>query len=323
MSVAARIVVPSEKTKIRSTDMVKKNEPAKRLWLSVDFDFFVREDPSWDWGHRERPLFRDMLWEYRAQDLMVRGLDPQKEMSLERFARPKPWEFWSELERLGYDFSETSRVVVADSHLWAARTFVDNWPGKVQPGTRTLVHFDAHHDLAYSKDLARQCITGEFVDCTSWHSYVLSYWKHLKSKIVYPEWLGIDEWGEHKVNVEGTKWRQEIDNRVTAGTWGDKFVARSAGKVDVVFICRSGSWVPSWLDEEFVQFVKSLVPKTLAKKYETPFIEDDRCDPMVLRKKIDFDEAAVRARELAAMIKRSNENNTRLTNEPLPDTNVG
>ncbi|MGW8180478.1 MAG: hypothetical protein ACWGQW_17215 [bacterium] len=252
-----------------------------RYWLSIDFDYFVREESIWDWGHREAPLFRDFLWQPRVQGFLHNGVDLRKEMDPQAFAKPTPDQFWKALEERGLNISRATRLIVADSHTWGAVVFGAWWPGKVPKNHRTLLSFDAHHDLGYSQHNARDTVESQNIDCASWLLWVMHQWKHLQARIIYPPWRGLEEWKYSEPSFKGFFYG-DVRKRVNASVWDDDI---PSGEVDQIYICRSGSWVPPWLDNQFIKFVRELESKTLAD-IEVPFIDEEHCNPMEPR---DFD----------------------------------
>jgi hypothetical protein len=64
---------------------------------------------------------------------------------------------------------------------------------------------------------------------------------------------------------------------------GDEF------EVDAVFVCRSGAWVPPWLDQCFIDFVRE-GQRIMNTNPMEPFSDDDM-SPMVARTDFDYDEA--------------------------------
>lgn len=275
-----------------------------RIWLSIDFDYFCREEPVWDWGHRESLLFRDVLWGHRVMGFASNGVDLRKEVDPKVFARPTPETFWDEIEKKGLDLSKTWRIIVADSHTYAAIMFASYWFGNVPINARTLINFDAHHDLGYSKEnIARAEET--HIDCGNWLYFVMKQWKHLKSHNIYPPWLGMQEWEQCFIDggsigpyFDISKGCKEISKRATASVW-DEDVPQ--GPVDWIFICRSGSWVPPWLDSQFISFVKEIAKRT-GTEVEFPFMDDESCNPMVPRD-IDVEGIIKQATQIKSLLK--------------------
>jgi hypothetical protein len=246
------------------------------VWLSVDYDYFVPEDPLWDWGHKENDLFRFLLWPIRLSGLLAAGVDPREYAAAHKVA-PKPHSFWSTLEMLGYKLSRRTNICVADSHSYAANFFLT----VNQYNPVTLLHFDAHHDLGYRGKAVIDNLEQGRVACDDWHLALLHHCPNvIRSRTVYPEWRGVDEWVQ---SFEDTNWRKAIGpilQRVSAFAWEpSKLWQDEEVHVDNVFICRSSAWVPPYLDEDFVRFVRDL-EKRSGEIAMTPFVDDERCDPL-------------------------------------------
>lgn len=258
------------------------------VWLSIDWDFFVREDHKWDWGHGESEVFQSFAWEIRVANFLAAGKDLPKEMSL-RHAKPSPGSFWRKLLELGYRFDNVKAFVVADSHKWAYWIF-DRANGSGPPVSKTrLVHFDAHHDLVYSiKSFSKNKQAG-IAACDDWHLMTLLKNLKLKSFVVYPPWKGLHDWEktigrwENHRMPEARELHRLITKWVDFGVWGDSRIADAAGQVEVVYLCRSGGWTPPWHDLAFRKFAQegarlaNILPNTM-------FVTDEKLDPFVSRK---------------------------------------
>ena len=94
----------------------------RKLYLSVDFDYFVRSLPSWDWGHADSPFHRNAMWSIRALPLPG-GWDLEAEMNPDRYSLPHPTAFVDSLKARGVTFADTCSLFVSDSHLWAYESF--------------------------------------------------------------------------------------------------------------------------------------------------------------------------------------------------------
>jgi len=248
-----------------------------KVWLSVDWDFFVRELEEWDWAHRESAFYRGMVWQVRETNGLMQGVDFREETDPNTHSNPKPLEFWSHLEELGYDFTGAD-VFVTDSHAYGSPVFMNR-----KARADRIVHFDAHHDLGYKAETIKKNIENETSDCGDWQFHVLQHYQKLRSLIVYPAWKGSMEWDEtwgsdqvYKiVNAGGSLFKRVkhvvgVDNEV---------VRAAAGKVDAIHICRSGAWSPPWLDQMFVDFVDVLGEHTFTAPM-TPFEDEEGLSPL-------------------------------------------
>jgi len=228
------------------------------VWLSIDFDFFVYEDPSWEFGHSETQLGIDKAWTIRLAQHRIHKVDLLKEMTL-RKAKPTPGAFWKTLQKLGYRFDKTKSVSVADSHKWAYHA-LRRRKGEPKTSETRIVHFDAHHDLFYSINGLVASVDNDDPSCENWHFMTLDKYPKLESLVVYPAWKGMHDWDESMgrfidlATPDGKDVLEILANRVTPVVWPDPRVAEAAGDVTRIFICRSGAWVPPWHDRAFQRF---------------------------------------------------------------------
>ena len=239
---------------------------ADPVLLSIDFDYFIREDNAWDWTHGEAPFYQGPMWTIRESQAINAGIDLRKETDPNKYATPKPLLFFDTLAHMGFDFSKTP-VFVADSHALAYPTFCDA-PRK--KNTRIL-NFDAHHDLGYDLGQVKKHIAEGICDCADWLMVTLASCKTLTAQVIYPTWKGLCEW-------EFTHLARVAEPMV----WSKPKVSKLAGPISRIFICRSGSWVPPWYDKLFIDFVKSAcaLTKTIPLNvYQT----HEKMDPLTPR----------------------------------------
>ena len=249
-----------------------------KVWLSVDFDYFSRELMEWDWGHSEETPYTDLLWYSRSECLEGTSLE---------HANPHPEVFWSKLVELGFDFSECEVFAVADSHKWAAKTFLE------LPKANHIINFDAHHDMGYQpwEDLKAMWLDKKKADCSNWLALLLNEVKRLRATVVYPQWKG-----EQEITNGSNYWEEgHLKERFDFMVYREEQVSYLAeeGKVAGVFISKSSSWTPPWHDEAFNHFVYE--GATVAGlDVQVPFELEERCHPLEARR---FDmEAALKFR---------------------------
>ena len=225
-----------------------------RILLSVDFDFFVREKHIWDWSHAESKMYQEVLWPHRASTFLAQGIDLRKETDPGKYAEPTPDRFWSVLERLGYD-TEDVVSCVTNSHTFAAPHWVHH--GYFPEDDYLLINFDAHHDLGYrsAEEMEKVWESGR-VMCGDWLYTLMRAVPNLKAKIVYPSWRGLEE--IEKVEKRPEELYPFLEGRVEYGVFSEDFVRLPEDAfVEDAFICRSGAWVPPWLDQLFTDFCYS------------------------------------------------------------------
>jgi hypothetical protein len=211
-------------------------------WLSLDWDFFCREDPAWDWGHSESrsDALANIVWSIRASQFLAQGLHPKKETRI----GPYPGSFLNRLAKK-YDFTPCRFLDVAESHVHAYHSF-----SGVKGGT--ILHFDAHHDLAYNEwdDILDLDTQGDRLDCANWLALLLLNRPDMKAIVVYPPWKGLRE-----VNATKFMLPKSILDRVEFLVYPK---LPPPGKVWGAFACRSGSWAPPWHDGAFKRLLDGL-----------------------------------------------------------------
>lgn len=204
--------------------------------LVVDWDFFfpMVELPSrervrgeaamFDWGHAETVLNLEVVWPGRASVFLRHGYDLPGTSGQERG-------FWDR-----FRVRPHAELYVAESNAEAADP-------RVADDVTEVLLFDAHHDVGYRGDGDPDSVVDRGVyTCENW---MLLYWAmgaHLEVR--YPRWR------DYAVDVEPVPW-VPVNRRVDDEASGDDT------PVDRVFVCRSGSWVPPWLDQQFLDFVEA------------------------------------------------------------------
>lgn len=119
-----------------------KSSAMKRVFVSIDWDYFIPEDPMWDLGHRENRLFSGPLWHLRGHLFRKQRTNGREK------------DFWRKFS-LTYPVTPPY-LAVSDSHLMV----VDHAQLHLSD---TLVLIDQHHDC-YTKDVRKN----ENVDCGTW-----------------------------------------------------------------------------------------------------------------------------------------------------------
>jgi len=234
------------------------------IGLTIDFDFFVPEDTMWDMQHAETQLHHKILWLMR-HDLLDKMLTNKLEKT-----------FWQTiLHQFNVDEAELS---VSDSHAWALSD------GELSAAD-IIVNFDRHHDCwAIEKQHAE---VGK-VACHNWLSWWLMQDCDRELLWVYPDDLDLDDYDRPI---------KEVRDQVSQVAWSDFRASKWFGPDDTVIsthVCRSGCWVPPWLDEDFLRFVKAPDFRI------TNLQEDPDWDPLTPR-------WADREEQIAAMLKMQNE----------------
>jgi hypothetical protein len=271
----------------------------RTCWLSVDFDYFVRSLGIWDWSHKESPFFRSgFIWQTRAAPFIMQGLDIREEMSPAKYAKPLPSTFWNVLEQLGYDFGDTKFFIVSDSHSGAGPIFNQMADEVLGEPAEVLVNFDAHHDLGYCEWARIQELADEKTcTCDMWLCALMQWWKDFEARIVFPDWMREDSSIKAQVKHIRELLPRELWRRVRMDFFTQDdgtispVVIEPGEELDVqcVFVCRSGAWVPPWLDQDFIDFVED-ASDTVGLTPIDPYCESD-ISPLELRTDFDYDSA--------------------------------
>ena len=217
--------------------------------LAVDWDsFFVNPwgepDPAkrrkdwmmFDWGHKEAPFFIEHVWTGRASGFLTAGL-PLPDLDGRQDT------FW---ER--FKISKGAKLFYADSNACAVNPRIT---GKVRNWDDVWL-YDAHHDSGYQGrglnererwTAVRHLLQVGQWSCEDWMIVYAAMGAQLHVR--YPQWRAWAMDGEPEPMVE-------VDRQVDDGSTPDV-------TFDRVFVCRSGAWVPPWLnmDERFEAFVNA------------------------------------------------------------------
>jgi hypothetical protein len=214
------------------------SEATPTVDLSIDFDFFIREDPMWDLGHSEwHPHIQHALWMSR-----YRSIPLHDETDPARFADfvPAAEVLIRELAARGIRIPSGIRSLrVAESHVEAKQFFC----GQKIPADY-LVNIDAHHDAFTTAEDELSCEnwlahTAAIVERRSWPTRVIQ---------VYPTWK----------NPRGDR-RPMAD--ITVEKW-PTFAIPTGAFVRNVFLCRSGGWVPPHHDPAFETLAVGLAKRS-------------------------------------------------------------
>ena len=209
--------------------------------LSVDWDFFFktpwrmkageRKDQHldlYDWGHRDNAFFAEFLWPTRAGGFVRNGL-PLPGTSGEEVG------FWDR-----FRFAPRTKLYLADSHSLAIHPRV---AGR-SPQRYVAAHvwnYDAHHDCGYHKGQAKEAAEQGRYACDDWMVgyHALAGELHVR----YPRWAtaGIEAEPKPEIAVD-----RRFDDGDTPRDGADRPVV-----FDTIFLCRSASWAPPWIDPQF------------------------------------------------------------------------
>lgn len=216
--------------------------------LSIDFDFWFPEKPEYDWGHRETPIFLEVVWPSRAISLLAQDVDIRKEMACAE--SPEPSELKKHLEsEKNWNFADDCSVSVAESHASAYYAWED------LSGDVTVYHLDAHHDFGYGSESV------ESLDCGSWIYHLAKKISIDRVKLVYPGWRENERSAVLNSNADFPP--SSVIERMNSVLRGELDISYGVDSlpndldIDAVFICRSGCWVPPWFDRQFIDLIHS------------------------------------------------------------------
>lgn len=210
-----------------------KKHPERNA-LIVDWDYFFPIDPNWDWAHGESPFLINGVWPIRGTDFIMKD-EPLPEVLPE-------WDgFW---ERFRYSLDAPFYVADSNASAYAAlhMTF-----GQELPRVGVWL-FDQHHDTGYrGPQSVGHVYENGGVTCEDWMVPVGLSQRPRGSKlhVVYPDHR------QHAFEDEPEP-ALPVDRRF----WSDLDEGDLPERFDMVFLCRSGAWVPPWEDKKFYRFVR-------------------------------------------------------------------
>jgi len=207
--------------------------------LSIDWDYFVEEDPMLDMGHRESALFLTTMWAIRCQLPGTGGFGDLERML--PFRGPEPEEFFADyLGHIKVD-GHMQYVCTAESHSALPKWADGNWPNE----QLDIINVDAHHDILYGMIDQAQANDQAGFNCGSWAGHLMAGGRVRSYTQVYPAW--------RKKFPEGIP--DEL--RLWVRKCGVKLKLQDAPwtscrrRIDGVFLARSGCWVPPIYDAKF------------------------------------------------------------------------
>lgn len=220
--------------------------------VSVDFDYFVRELPIWDWGHmdennKEAYLYAKKIWYVRY---ITSEIDIIKETDPKTYADFEPIDLLSKFRELGLKFNDKTRLMIADSHADVYYFFKEMQ-------SNVMIHIDAHHDMYDDRDE---------ITCENWLANLTKIKENMEIYHVVPKWE--KEWypsaksKEDMLERVSSAIRKEIKQRAIIRHVFFEDLPKFDSVVEGIFFCRSGAWTPPHLDQEFIDMVKVFVVKT-------------------------------------------------------------
>lgn len=209
----------------------------EKTFLTIDWDFFVPEDGTWDFGHPVKdPVVTQMLWVSRAQGWAARGLNLQKEMVTSGVEKI----FWQRMLTRVAHIPTGITFTASDSHAAAYEL-------AMQCDAKHVLSFDAHSDLGYHDTLPKT------INVEDW----LAHWliaSEGRATIVLS--LASRELPDVKRLRQDAKARlgDSVMKRVRILSWEDFLNSKFSWGICGVHACRSPEWTPPWLDLQFNDF---------------------------------------------------------------------
>ncbi len=192
---------------------------------SIDWDYFFPNSIFYDWGHNEN--FPDMLWNIRADNIPILNKKyNEKDIALHNYIpdQNKLKDFWNNIK-----IKENLNLIITESHLDISYIF----DSILLYDEISIYNFDAHHDI-YSSE--------EELDCGNWAYHFLNSDESITHyHIIYPEW-------------RKTEPDMKIDMKIDINTHYQ--IPDNLPIFDILFICRSGAWTPSWADDDWINFIE-------------------------------------------------------------------
>lgn len=200
--------------------------------LVVDYDYFFpdpmqNDEPTldalfYDWAHRETPLHIDgPLWLCRAGDFLANDLPLPPALPTQGF-----WDRFN---------LPAVPLLVGDSNVHAGALR----PPAGEDGFEQVWLYDAHHDSGYGLDSVDHWRDRGTYSCEDW-----TLVHHLAGAQVHTRY---PRWRTNAFRLEPEP-LVEIDRDFDDGT-------PNAVAFDLVYLCRSGAWVPPWCDSGFAALV--------------------------------------------------------------------
>lgn len=192
--------------------------------LSVDWDYFFPDVYWFDWSQKETSMmFLEYLWTIRYGNVHMKTGEIAKDM-----VKPD--------QKLLHNFWEkvcpkepSMHLSICESHKDIIQILEAFFEHTV---TFSIWNFDQHHDAGYDmKEL----------NCDNWVKHLYDSKRIHDYNVIYPPWRFDDR--EEKAKIIYHSFYEFPDL-----IYPEKF--------EIVFICRSSGWTPSWCDEEWIKFIE-------------------------------------------------------------------
>lgn len=199
--------------------------------LSVDWDYFFPNADPYDWGHKEELIFLETIWPMRWS-----GVNLQNGRVAKNEFRPSMVRldaFWHKLFTVK-GIMLPHYLVVTESHKDLYQVITEFKFSKCD--SVKVWNYDAHHDMGYDS-------TSKVPACDNWAKLLLDKGKLSAYTVVYPDWRRREP--ESDISKLTGLWVNYSDDEVVLPAY-----------FNVVFICRSSAWTPSWHDDAWMDFIE-------------------------------------------------------------------
>jgi hypothetical protein len=182
--------------------------------------------------------------------------------------------------------TEANHICVAESHAALYTAITERFPNEPV----AVINFDAHHDIEYNNP------PKGVPKCDNWVRGLFNRGSLAGYMLVYPNWRkDFPEVKDQTFIYEKLPFNEMARVHVRHYDKGGEPVPLGPGGVDMVFVCRSGCWVPPCYDKLFNDFLWTLL---LGNKHKRKLVMPER--------KIDRRGQAQRVRDLQAMYRSLN-----------------
>lgn len=243
---------------------VKRPTP-KIVDLSIDFDYFIRVNPAWEFGFTESSaqaesfFYLQTMWSIRYQQYNLHA-----EQDLMRFADFRPQEILTRLQKKGVFPLDRMHAGFSESHKHAFPFF----SGVMTPPDLFL-NFDAHHDFysEYDKE----------IHCGNWGTALYDRWEaagRTRWVQVYPGWLKefLPDLSDRDYPPNRPIEEVFFKDLVIEPRSTQEFVPATPYVIRNVFLCRSGVWVAPHHDPAFIATAGMLASLAKTKEEFSKFL---------------------------------------------------
>lgn len=194
--------------------------------LSIDWDYFFPDNLDFDWAMDDKKFFfYEMIWPIRWGHC---NLYDHKIIAKDVY-HPDPQLLNGFLDKILIN-SSPALLSIADSHT-DIQYLINLFPAKVN-----IYNFDQHHDIYYGNELPKRKVQ---LNCGNWVGYFL--YRIESYHLFYPPWRESNP--EHVGKLLHT-------NSISFT------IPESPPAFDMIFICRSSPWTPSWSDNHWIEFIE-------------------------------------------------------------------